>query len=213
MAEARFCASVGVSAAGFTLELPTGLHDGLTRDTAACIIAEMPSELTAVVITYVTSAHETASLLRQTGAHAVQLHGGMSESELSELTRLVPKVKKIGRVSVIDRAAVETARRFSSDLWDAIILDTYDPETGKLGATGRTHNWGISADIVKAASVPVILAGGLNAENVERAVWVVRPQGVDAHTGIENEDGTRNFGKIRRFTRTALDAFRRIGII
>jgi phosphoribosylanthranilate isomerase len=198
---------------GFTLKLPTGLHNGLTRDTAACIIAEMPSELTAVVITYVTSAHETASLIRETGALAVQLHGGMSKTELTELTRLVPGVKKIGRVSVTDRAAIETARGFSPDLWDAVILDTYDPETGKLGATGRTHDWGISADIVKAAHVPVILAGGLNAENVERAVGVVRPHGVDAHTGVENEDGTRNFGKIRRFTRAALDAFRRIGII
>jgi len=52
----------------------------------------------------------------------------------------------------------------------------------------------------------VILAGGLNHENVAEAIATVRPQGVDAHTGLEDDDGSRNFGKIEAFAKAALEA-------
>ncbi len=102
---------------------------------------------------------------------------------------------------------MQEATRFTPPLWDAIILDSRDAATGHIGATGLTHDWSISARIAQAASVPVILAGGLTPENVAEAIRVVRPAGVDAHTGLERSDGTRDFAKIEAFTRAALAAF------
>ena len=83
-----------------------------------------------------------------------------------------------------------------------------DPITGRLGATGITHDWSLSSKIVNAASVPVILAGGLKPDNVVEAILTVMPAGVDTHTGIEDSDGSRNFAKIKAFAQAALDAFK-----
>ncbi len=69
---------------------------------------------------------------------------------------------------------------------DAYITDTYDPVTKASGATGKTHNWEISKNLVELSAKPVILAGGLNPENVYDAILKVKPAGVDVHTGIEN---------------------------
>jgi phosphoribosylanthranilate isomerase len=108
---------------------------------------------------------------------------------------------------VADESAIGFAAGFGPDLWDAIILDSVDSATGRTGATGRTHDWSISARIAANAKVPVILAGGLNPANVSRAILTARPNGVDAHTGLENADGSRSFEKIRQFAEAALRAF------
>jgi phosphoribosylanthranilate isomerase len=74
---------------------------------------------------------------------------------------------------------------------DAFITDTYDPTTGRSGATGKTHAWGVSRRLVELSPKPVILAGGLTPENVRAAVLAVRPAGVDVHTGVEGPDGRK----------------------
>ncbi len=69
---------------------------------------------------------------------------------------------------------------------DYFILDTNDPTRVDVGATGCTHDWSKSAELVKKVSIPIILAGGLSPENVAEAIEVVRPWGVDSftHTNI-----------------------------
>ncbi len=54
----------------------------------------------------------------------------------------------------------------------------------QLGGTGKTHDWSISSRITKAVSVPVFLAGGLNAGNVAEAIRVVQPFGLDLCSGV-----------------------------
>jgi phosphoribosylanthranilate isomerase len=69
---------------------------------------------------------------------------------------------------------------------DAILLDSGDPKAGikTLGGTGNTHDWQISRKIVESVSLPVFLAGGLHADNVAKAIAVVRPFGVDVCSGV-----------------------------
>jgi phosphoribosylanthranilate isomerase len=207
LAEALFCREVGIDAVGFTLELPHGPHDGLTTERATAIIRRLPKGLLPVIITYVNTAQAAGKLVADTGGRAMQFHGGISGSELKQFRGLCPHVKTIGRVTVTGEESVQAAESFKPPLWDAIILDSLDPTTGKIGATGRTHDWSVSVRIVRAASVPVILAGGLNPENVRDAILTVRPHGVDAHTGVENTDGTRSFAKIRNFAASCASAF------
>jgi phosphoribosylanthranilate isomerase len=205
--EAIFCAEVGVDAAGFTLELPSGIHDGLTRRRARHIIRRLPPSIIPVVITYVQSADDACSLVLEVGARAIQFHGGISDEQIVRFREVCPAIRTIGRVTVSGEQALFEAARFVPPSWDALILDSFDPATGSIGATGLTHEWSLSARIVEASRVPVILAGGLNPDNVAQAIAMVRPHGVDAHTGVENSDGTRNFEKIKRLAQAGLKAF------
>ena len=206
--EAMFCAQVGADALGFTLEVPGGIHDGLTWEKAAYIIERLPRTILAVVITYLKSLEDISRLVQAVSPHAAQFHGGIEDERVSVFKRRYPRIKTIGRVTVSGEDSIAQAACFCAPLWDAIILDSMDPITGRVGATGITHDWSLSSKIVNTASVPVILAGGLTPDNVAEAILTVRPAGVDTHTGIEDSDGSRNLAKIKAFARTALDAFK-----
>lgn len=205
--EALFCGRVGVQALGFTLELPSGVHDGLTTERARAISAQLPPGIMPILITYLDSADEAARLVECLGVPAIQFHGEISDDEVRSFRISCPSIRTIGRITVSGPEALEEISRFERPLWDAVILDSLDPRSGAVGATGLTHDWSLSARIVRRSLVPIILAGGLTAENVAEAVAVVRPRGVDAHTGLENPDGSRNFAKIRAFAEAALKAF------
>jgi phosphoribosylanthranilate isomerase len=90
-------------------------------------------------------------------------------------------------VHVEDERAIEAARK-AARLADAVLLDSGRPSLSELGGTGRVHDWAISRAIVQAAACPVILAGGLNAENVGRAMTEVRPYGLDLCSGVRTDD-------------------------
>ncbi len=188
----------GADALGFTVRLPTGVHDELTETKARGIIAALPPFITAVAITYIDSAREAADLCRALGVAAIQLHGECPAREIELLRVVAPHLKIIRVVHVTGDGAVARARALERRV-DAIILDTYDPTTGRGGATGKTHDWAISRRIVDSVRVPVILAGGLTPDNVADAVDAVHPWAVDVHTGVEDADGTRNFTKMRDF--------------
>lgn len=206
--EALLCAGVGATALGFTLALPSGVHDGLTVAKTAKIIKRLPPRILPVVITYLRDADSAADLANQVGAGAVQFHGGMPEPELQRFRRLCPGLKTIGLVTVKDESSIQSAASFRPPFWDAVILDSFHPETGRTGATGLTHDWAVSAAVARRSPLPVILAGGLNPDNVAYAIAIVRPYGVDAHTGLENPDGARNFDKIRAFVTASRAALR-----
>ncbi|MDQ7782998.1 MAG: phosphoribosylanthranilate isomerase [Desulfomonilaceae bacterium] len=205
--EALFCRAVGVGAVGFTLELPSGTHDGLTKERARAIIDRLPRDLLAVLITYLDSAVDAARLVDRLNVRAIQFHGDIADEQVRLFRSLRPAVRTIGRITVSGPSALDHTNRVKPPLWDAVILDSFDPASGALGATGITHDWSLSARIVRRSSVPVILAGGLNPENVAAAIAAVRPHGVDAHTGLENPDGSRNFQRIEAFSKAALEAF------
>lgn len=209
--EALFCRSVGVDAVGFTLSIPSGIHDGLTEGKARAIIERLPRDIVPVLITYIRRADRAGRLAREMRAQAVQFHGGIPADEVERFRAQCPDVKVVGVVTVSGERVLEQAAEFRPPLWDALLLDSYDPETGRIGATGITHDWFISARIVENSPVPVILAGGLNPGNVAEAISVARPHGVDAHTGVENPDGSRCFEKIRAFAAAALDALETVG--
>ena len=82
-----------------------------------------------------------------------------------------------------------------------VILDTYD--TDAPGGSGKRFNWDLAAGI--AQSENVLLAGGLDADNVASAIEQLKPWGVDVSTGVET-DGIKDPDKIARFIETAKSA-------
>ncbi len=78
---------------------------------------------------------------------------------------------------------------------DYLILDSVDPDIAGVGAAGVVHDWAISAAIVDAVDVPVILAGGLSPKNVAGAIAAVRPWGADSLTHTNRPDSGGGFRK------------------
>jgi len=200
--EALAAEQAGADALGFTVRLPTGVHDGLTEAGARGIVAALPPFIASVAITYVDTAREAVDLCRYLGVSALQLHGPFPTQELPLIRAALPHLKLIRAVHVTGAEALAQARALERRV-DALILDTYDPVSGRHGATGKTHDWAISRQIVEQVRTRVILAGGLTPGNVAEAVRVVRPWAVDVHTGVEDADGRRNFEKLRSFIERA----------
>jgi phosphoribosylanthranilate isomerase len=203
--EALALERLGADALGFTVRLPTGVHDELTEAKARSIIAALPPFVTGVAITYIDSAREAADLCRALGVAAIQLHGECPPREMELLRAAASHLRIIRAVHVTGPEAVAQARALERRV-DAIILDTYDPASGRGGATGKTHDWAISRQIVDSVRVPIILAGGLTADNVADAIRAVRPWAVDVHTGVEDAAGTRNLAKMQAFIERAKES-------
>ncbi len=203
--DALACEAAGVDAIGFTVGLPGGPHNGLDEAGAAAIIRALPPFVVPVLITYRVRAAEVVAMCRAMGVSQVQLHAPAPGEEVAAMRAAIPGLKVILAVNVVDEGAVSLAVGRARDA-DAIILDTYDPVSGRHGATGKTHDWSVSRRAVEACPVPVILAGGLTPENLGEAIRVVRPWAVDVHTGVERADGTTDHAKVRAFVTAARGA-------
>jgi len=109
-----------------------------------------------------------------------------------------------GRSHEIDSLGLALAYQ---EVADIILLDTYAGDysegstemPGWIGITGKTHDWAVSRRIVEQCRKPVILAGGLNPENVTAAIKAVRPWGVDSCTGTNLYWGKKDMDKVAAF--------------
>ena len=86
---------------------------------------------------------------------------------------------------------------------DAVLLDSGNPnlKVKKLGGTGRIHNWEISKIIRQKLDIPIFLAGGINPDNITKAIRFVQPFGIDICNGVRtngklDEYKLRNLFKI-----------------
>lgn len=99
--------------------------------------------------------------------------------------------------------AVELIEIYKNAGADKAVIDTRDAAGGLWGGTGKVSDWSIAAKIVRAAPLPVFLAGGLSLSNVDRAMAEVMPFGVDLASGLESEIGRKDHKLIEEFVRKA----------
>ncbi len=129
---------------------------------------------------------------------------------LEELKKLKEFLKKLNiklmyAIPVIDKNSISPAKEIER-FADFIMLDSpfkSKQMNGFIGATGKTHDWNISAEIVKSVKKPVILGGGLSPKNVINAIKKVHPYGVDAKTSLDLPDGSgkKDIKKVELFVR------------
>ena len=142
---------------------------------------------------------EHAKRMEETGIDYIQLHGRQEISFIKELNAKL-SVGLIKQIAVTGIETIELCKEYS-DYVDAIILDT-ETRSG-LGGTGKTHDWNISERIVKEVKKPVIIAGGLNPDNVIEAIKKVNPYAVDVASGVETMPGVKDHRRITEFIRKA----------
>jgi phosphoribosylanthranilate isomerase len=199
---ARTVLAQGTDMLGFHIELNHG-RNPVAPERAAEIISQLPESCTPVLVTSIIDPGKIIELAKKTGVRAVQFHG--DALEMRKIKSELPQLKLFKVVSVFDKSAVEEAKQFEG-VANALVLDSAIRENGQKGGTGKTHDWNISRKIVESISLPVILAGGLNPENVAEAIQTVRPYGVDVNSGVSNSDGTKDLEKVKLFVGRAKES-------
>ncbi len=198
--EAAGAVEAGATAIGVLVGVAESVPDRVAPDLGKKIAASVPGGVTTVMVTHLTDPEEVADIASYMKVRAVQVHGDMDVRGLRTLRSLLPGVLIIKTIHVTGDEAAFRARDYAAAA-DMLLLDT--AAGGKIGGTGVTHDWSVSAEIAESSRVPVILAGGLNPENVAAAIERVKPHGVDANSGLEHGDGSKDFEKIKAFVAAA----------
>jgi phosphoribosylanthranilate isomerase len=195
--EASAALDCGATALGFLVGLTHRAEDGIAEAAARGIVRRLPAGAEAVLVTHLRDPERVAALAASIGARTMQVHDDMTIPDLRRLRALTPGARLLKAVHVTGEDALGRALAYAA-VADALVLDSRTAD--RLGGTGKTHDWSISARIVDAvAPLSVYLAGGLRPENVAEAIARVRPAGVDVNSGVEDASGRKDARKMREF--------------
>jgi phosphoribosylanthranilate isomerase len=199
--EAGAALDCGATALGFLVGLTHRAEDEICEAEARAIVRRLPADAETVLVTHLPDPERVAELAASIGARTIQVHGDMTAADLRRLRALAPGARLLKAVHVTGEDALGRALACPADV-DALVLDSRTAD--RLGGTGQTHDWSVSARIVAAvAPLPVYLAGGLTPENITEAIARVRPAGVDVNSGVEDASGRKDTAKMRAFVARA----------
>lgn len=171
----------GADALGVVVQVRHRADDAVPLVVAADLLRHVPPYVGRYAVTHATELDELLQL-RDLPVDAVQLHGPVEVGTAGALRARVPGWRLLKAIHVVDR--VPDVGPWSGVV-DALVLDSLDPVGDRIGGTGLTHDWSLSAAVVERAALPVVLAGGLRPGNVGRATAQVRPWGVNVNSGVE----------------------------
>ncbi len=165
------------------------------------IIAQLPPFVSTVGVFANETPEKIKEILKFSGIDILQLHG----DEPPDTCYIWHRVIKALRVrDFADLKPLEVCRVSS------FLLDTYSAES--YGGTGQVFNWDIAVEAKKFGRI--ILSGGLNPDNIEKAVRYAKPYAVDVSSGIEIEEekGKKDLKKMKVFIERAKKAFFEVGL-
>jgi len=203
--EAALAIRAGAGALGFVSSMPSG-PGVIAEELISDIIASVPEGVETFLLTSLRDPEEIVAQQHRCGATTIQLVDSVSKDVHEELRVRLPGVHLVQVVHLTGPSSVDEAVAVARQV-DALLLDSGNPNAAirELGGTGRVHDWDLSRAIVKAATVPVYLAGGLNPENVGEAVHRVRPSGIDVCTGVRSE-GKLDESRLKAFVEAVRNA-------
>ena len=156
------------------------------------IIRRLPPEVLTVGVFRNESPSRVVDIANRSGIKAVQLHGNERPEEAIEIAR---SIRRVYKAFPAGSPLVHRALEYPSDM---VLVDSAQPGSGEV------FDWSMVEDVP--AGLKVILAGGLNADNVAHAIEVVNPWGVDVSTGVESSPGRKDPRKVRAFITAARSA-------
>jgi phosphoribosylanthranilate isomerase len=192
--QAWACVELGVDAVGVNLvdSSPRRVDETLARKVAL----EVGDRVLVVAVVANRSLAGMRAIRESTAVGCLQLHGHESPADVSAL---LPHAYKAVRVGGPEDVATADAMPGEYVMVDARV-------EGALGGTGHTVDWALVAPL--ATRRKLVLAGGLNPENVREAVASVRPWCVDVASGVETAPGVKDLRKVAAFVRAAREAAR-----
>jgi len=160
----------------------------VTVDRARDVVRDLPRQVTRVGVFVNASPFDVASIVASVELDAIQLQGDESVEDYASIPARIVRAMPLERDEDVVTAA-------SLPQHVTVLVDAAD--RAKRGGTGQRAHWGHAATL--AQQRPIMLAGGLSAENVAEAVRAVRPWAVDVSSGVEAEPGVKSAERLRAF--------------
>lgn len=209
--DAEMSVAAGADALGFIFA-PSPRQVSMAQ--AAEIVAALPNEIEKIGAFVNQTPASVAEVAERVGLTGVQLHGDEPVELLPHFRQMLGKRKLIKTLQVAQLVERDSGKQRLREYLntegcvDAILLDSGSPK--QRGGTGAPFPWEEAAPVAAAiqAALPLIIAGGLNADNVEAALRRFNPWGVDVVSGVEAEPGVKDEEKLQSFVaavRTASD--------
>lgn len=158
---------------------------------AAGLVAEVPAFVSRVALFMNQDPKWVADVLDRVPVNLLQFHGDEDADYCRQFG--LPYIKAVSMSSARVLAQAQNDYRDAA----ALLLDSHAP--GGVGGTGQQFDW----SMVPQASMPLVLAGGLDPGNVRQAVVRVKPWAVDVSSGVEDAPGIKNPVKMRDFIKEA----------
>lgn len=176
----------GCDAIGLVFYSPSPRY--VSPEEAAKIVAALPPFVTTVGLFVDATQDEIQSVLSMVNLDYLQFHGHETPEQC--------RAYGMHYIRAIRVQSDTNLLQYESDFYDAkaLLLDTY--VEGLLGGTGQVFDWKL---IPKALTKPIILAGGLTANNVAQAIKQASPYAVDVSGGVEKFKGIKDAAKIAAF--------------
>jgi phosphoribosylanthranilate isomerase len=185
-ADALLAVAMGADAVGFVFApSPRQVAAGKVAE----IVRRLPTEVITVGVFRDNLAERVVEVVHQAGLRAAQLHGAESVEDCAYVAERVPMVIKA--LAANDPGLAEASRYRV----DAVLVDAPSPGSGQL------FDWRLAEGVPGVRRL--LLAGGLNADNVGEAIRRVRPWGVDVSSGVESSPGHKDPRKVRAFVQAA----------
>jgi phosphoribosylanthranilate isomerase len=179
---------------------------------------EQPLHAAAAIMAAVRSPSKASALLLSSNMALIEhmirqlrppiVHLGASSdlllpAQAAQLRKMFPDVILMRSVPVVGLESIAIANSYDGVV-DFLLLDSHRTGDAQIGALGVPHDWRISRQIVETVRTPVILAGGLGADNVAEAIAAVAPAGVDSKTKTDcGASHAKDLAKVREFDRAA----------
>jgi phosphoribosylanthranilate isomerase len=205
LADAQAAVAAGADALGFIFSDSRRL---LQPEQAKAIIDELPERIEKIGVFVNEPVERVMEIFSAVGLTGVQLHGDESAEYLTALrqknTRGMRVIKSISANITLEQN--RNAFAGSEEHVDAFMIDSGNADM--RGGTGEVFDWLTASDFVSAMKQKkkVIVAGGLNPQNVAAAIGLFRPWGVDVVTGVEEIHGKKDHAKLQRFVAAVRDA-------
>tara|TARA_Y100001935_G_C17302420_1_gene510111 strand:+ start:1934 stop:2551 length:618 start_codon:yes stop_codon:yes gene_type:complete len=128
------------------------------------------------------------SVIKRCKLNGIQLHGSEPPEFCTQFS--LPTIKAI---PVREHSDITAIPKYKGCV-NGILLDTKAENVH--GGTGKTFDWGLALE-AKEYDTPLILSGGINAKNIEKALKMVAPYGIDICSGVEKEPGIKDYNKMQ----------------
>lgn len=187
--------SLGVDAVGLVFYPPSPRYVDIK--TAQNLVKNLPPFITVVALVVNMSDDEFTCLADSVPFDVVQFHGDETPSTCERLARLAKKRwYKAIRVQESDTktSLICQINELKAHGASGVLLDAYHPD--KFGGTGQMFDW---SNIPDNSPLPIILAGGLTADNIACAIAQTHIYGVDVSGGIESHKGKKDHAQMTRF--------------
>ena len=184
--DARFVVASGANALGLVFYPDSPRH--VSIETAQAIVTDLPPFITSVGLFVDPEAADVRAVLSAVPLSVLQFHGDESEAFCSQFGRPYLKAVRV-------RSQQDILQALSNyPTAAALLLDAYDAK--QKGGSGQTFDW---RWIPQKTSLPLVIAGGLTAENVGDLLAVTQPYAVDVCSGVEQSKGVKSRAKIEAF--------------